>query len=351
MAIHIEQADLDAIALGYSAFGSGGGGSPRTVQLAVRQQTEWPRRISRVSELPDNTACCAPAFVGSTLLFSERLPSLDAFTPVLEAAERWMGEPISAVCTAEGGGMNGLVPLLFKSTYQVVDADLSGRAVPSIDQLSLFIDQVPGAFVVCDTGPHGITVVDSTRARDIEAVVRSAVVSAGGVSSFLVAGFRIADLKEHAILGHAERSLQLGRELTRLQPKAFRQLPSHVTELGIACCGVGKVSDIVELPSDPQVRTITLNGERGETFRVVARTEFLAVMIDGVVRVSSPECIVLCDALTGEFLEVPQVRLHHDVLVLRLEVDRWWYSRRHRTLAVAPSAYDLEGLGSSEGSA
>ncbi|WP_293696407.1 DUF917 family protein [uncultured Agrococcus sp.] len=341
MSLTLERDSLAALSLGFSLFGSGGGGSPHLLRLLLEQSDDWPIEISSVNELEPSTPCFAPAVAGSTLLFSERLPGQDAFAPLLESAERWLGTRIPAVCSAEGGGMNGLAPLLFAPGRTVVDADCTGRAVPSLDQFSLLVDEVPGLIVVCDTGANGIVLVQSDRPADIEKMVRSALVQAGGVGNVLVAGFTIDDLRRHAIAGHLERALELGE--TWMESSCRADSSAGVIG-GLRRIGAGRVTSIVQDLDDEHVHTAQIVGERGEVCRLIARSEFLAFVVDGRVHAAAPECLVAVDPLTSEILEATALSVNQRIEVWSLPVDDWWYRREHRLRRVTPAEYRLAGL-------
>lgn len=162
--MRLERDDLEALARGYALLGSGGGGSTTMLELILDTTAGWPLEVSPVDALDPGTPCLGVAFVGSTMLLGERMPGAAPFAPLLRAVERWLGHPVPAVCSLEGGGMNGLAPLTLAGSHTVVDADCTGRAVPGLDQMSLFVDRVPGLVFACETGADGVALVEATRA-------------------------------------------------------------------------------------------------------------------------------------------------------------------------------------------
>lgn len=341
MSLTIERESLGALARGFSLFGSGGGGSTGPVELMVQQRAQWPLHVADLADLPPDTPCFAPAVAGATMLFNERLPGIDGFAPLIATAERWLGRRIPAVCSAEGGGMNGLVPLLFSPERTVVDADCSGRAVPSLDQFSLLIDRVPGIIVVADTGAGGIMLMQSERPADVEKMVRAALIQAGGVGNVLLAGFTVGDLRNHAIPQHMRRALTIGaRSLGALQLSG----EGRSAALGARFLGSGRVSAVKQEAADEHVRTIRLSGDQGQIFRLVVRSEFLAFLHDGETVAAAPECIVAIDPLTNEPLETTAIVMNRKLEVHGIPVDDWWYAKPHRSDRIAPREYSLTGL-------
>ncbi|MCK8476461.1 S-methyl thiohydantoin desulfurase domain-containing protein [Microbacterium aurugineum] len=337
----LQRDDLTALARGYSLLGSGGGGSTTMLELMLAGSDREPIEISPISSLDPRTPCLGVAFVGSTMLLGERLPGAEPFARLLAAVERWIGHPVPAVCSLEGGGMNGLAPLTLAGSHIVVDADCTGRAVPGLDQMSLFVDRVPGLVFACDTGAGGVALVEAHRAIDAERVVRSAIVQAGGVGCAVLGGFTVGDLHEHAIGGHLAHALELGRAYLA---SAGAPLPLLADALGGELLAEGRIVSVAASPQDPHVNAVEITGLGGAVHRVVSRSETLAVLTDGLLVASAPTIIVVVDAVSREILEVTELRLARNVAVFSIPAPAWWNARPERRAKVLPSAYGLDDL-------
>ncbi|GAT72034.1 hypothetical protein MHM582_0504 [Microbacterium sp. HM58-2] len=339
--MELAREDLTALARGYALLGSGGGGATTMLELILARADVWPVRVETASALDPATPCLGAAFVGSTMLLRERMPGADPFSPLLAAIERWLGHPVQAVCSLEGGGMNGLAPLTLAGSHTVIDADCSGRAVPSLDQMSLFVDRVPGLVFACDTGAGGVAMVEPARAVDAERVVRSAIIQAGGVGCAVLGGFTVGDLREHAIEGHLAHALQLGQAFLR---HAADPVPVLAAALGGEVLAEGRIVSASPSSDDPHVNAVEIAGLSGVVHRVVTRSETLAVLSDGLLVAAAPTVIVILDAVSREILEVTDLRLARNVLVLGIPAPAWWSARPDRLAQVVPSAYGLTGL-------
>lgn len=337
----LQREDLTALARGYALLGSGGGGSTTMLELMLGRAGDWPIEVSPLASLDPDTPCLGVAFVGSTMLLGERLPSEEPFARLLAAVERWVGHPIPAVCSLEGGGMNGLAPLTLAGSHVVVDADCTGRAVPGLDQMSLFVDSVPGLVFACDTGADGVALVEAHRAIDAERVVRSAIVQAGGVGCAVLGGFTVGDLREHAIGGHLAHALELGRAYL---DSASAPLPLLADALGAELLAEGRIVSVVPSLEDPHVNAVEISGLGGAVHRVVTRSEALAVLTDGLLVASAPMIIVIVDAVSREILEVTELGLARNVAVFAVPAPAWWNARSDRRAKVLPSAYGLDDL-------
>ncbi|WP_348787037.1 DUF917 family protein [Leifsonia sp. NPDC080035] len=330
---------LAALGRGFSLLGSGGGGGTTMLELMVADAPIWPLPLHAVADLDPATPCVAAAFAGSTYLLAERIPAADVFGPLVEAAERWTGGTAAAVCALEGAGLNGLTPLLLAGSHALVDADFMGRALPRLDQLSLLVDAVPGVIAVCDTG-RGVAVIDSARPSDVEALVRSSIVQAGGAGAVLIAGFTVGDLLEHAVTGTYSRALGLG-EAAGDPALALGDLAAA---LGGRLLGAGRVTAIDPAPDDPFASAVELTGDDGAVLRVVARSELLAFVRDGETVAASPEIIVALDTISRDILQADAITLARHVAVIALPAPGWWLEAPERLRHVTPAAFGLSGL-------
>jgi DUF917 family protein len=330
---------LDALGRGFALLGSGGGGTTTLLQLMLRDAPLWPLPLHAPEDLDPSTPCVAAAFAGSTYLMTERIPAADVFERLVAAAERWTGVRAMAVCALEGAGLNGLTPFLLAHELALVDADFMGRALPRLDQLSLLVDAVPGVITVCDTG-GGVVVAETERAADVEALVRSAVVQAGGAGAVLMAGFTVGDLIDHAVTGTYSRALAFGDAAA----DPATPLDELAVALGGRMLGVGRVSAIDPAPDDPFSSAIRLTGDDGAVLRLVARSELLAFVRDGLTVAASPDIIVAIDTVSRDVLQVDAVTFARHVAVLALPAPGWWMHSAERLRHVTPAAFGLSGL-------
>ncbi|GAB3488193.1 S-methyl thiohydantoin desulfurase domain-containing protein [Flexivirga lutea] len=341
MPLTLDHADLPALSHGYSLLGSGGAGEPTISALMVEHTAQWPVIVHGVDELDDATPCVAVAIMGSTIMVAEKLPGLQPYAGVIGALERWIGARAGAVCNAEGAGINGVAALLPADGRVIVDADLVGRAFPDLDQLTLLVDGLPGLVVACETG-GGVTLVADARPADVERVLRTATTCSGGWSTFGVGGFTVGDLRRHAVLDGTERALGLGRGYLAC---AETTDPAAIAEqLGAQLLGAGRVVDIRQEPGPRELTTFQLAGSDGAVLRLVAGSEFLAVLRDGQLLVSSPVIVAVLDRVSHRILQVPDVTHAMDLMLLAIPAPSWWVEQPHRLRESRPSRWGFEGL-------
>lgn len=337
----LAQDRLAALATGFAILGSGGGGATTMLELTLQGSSDWPFTVHDVDDLDPELPCLGVGFVGSTMLLSERLPGADPFGHLIASAERWLGHRVPVICSVEGGGVNGLTPFAFPGGRMIVDADLTGRAFPSLDQMTLLVDGVPDVVVTCDTGAGGVALVETGRALDVERVVRAATVQAGGSGGMVFAGFTVGDLREHAIVGGTARALRLGDAFLAAEMGPLAELAEA---LGGRLLAEGRVSTVEADARDPHVVAFGIDGADGEVHRLVARSETLAFMTDGRLEAAAPDLIVVLDAISRDILEVTAISMARHVAVIRLDGPDWWFRSPDRLRHVLPSAYGLDEL-------
>lgn len=341
MPLTLHVGDLPALARGFALLGSGGGGSPHVARLVLGRSGTWPIEVYAVEELDRDTPCVAVAYVGSTLLLEERLPDEAPFADAISAVERWLGVHGSVVCSVEGAGLNGLAPLQLAGQRTLVDADGMGRAFPDLDQISLLVDELPDLVAATPTGAGGVALVHGARAEDLERVLRTATSCNGGWAGLAVGGFRVGDLVEHAITGGIQRAHALGRTHLGVE---HRPPAAMAGALGGTLLGVGRL-----VAGDPEhagqdVRAHEVRTDTGDVLRLVARSEFIAVVRNGVVAAASPTIIVVLDALSRSPLEVDELAPGKDVIVLGLPAPAWWEADPHRLGRARPGRWGVDGL-------
>ena len=340
MVTTLQRDDLGTLGRGFRALGSGGGGSTTLWELTLSRDPAWSAQVFSVAELDPATPCVAVSFAGSTLLLDERPPGQDPFAELIAAAERWTGVAAHAVCWIEGAGLNGLSPFTVSGERALVDADLMGRALPLLEQTTLLVDRLPGVVTVSESGAGGLVVIDTQRAADTEAVVRSAIVQAGGAAAVVMAGFTVGDLAEHAITGGVARAYQLGGALA----DTSLSLPELADRWRARLLGVGQITATAVAPNDPFASSIEIRGDDGSYLHLVARSESLAFMRDGLVEAATPDILVTIDSRTREVLQVMDLLVTRHVAVFGLAAPPWWRSTPERLRQVSPSRYDLPEL-------
>lgn len=314
----LDAASVDAVCDGLDLLGGGGGGSAGLFARLLRSADLLPLDVQDPEQLDPQTPCLAVGMAGSTLMVAERLPSLDAAERGIAAAERWLGHAVPVVCSIEHAGANGLTSAAFRGDRSLVDADLLGRALPRIDQLSLLVDEVPGLVFTVATSGAGVMLLDGPRTADAEPIIREALRSAGGWAVLVIAGFTVGTLAQHAMTGTLRRARDLG-----LAFAVHGATPELVAGQG-EVLGTARIDQVSVVQGDLDVTDIELRSHDGDAVRVVASSEFTTCLWNGAPVAESPDIIALIDTWSGAVLQVADVRVGMVVVIVRLDAPAWW---------------------------
>jgi DUF917 family protein len=216
-----------------------------------------------------------------------------------------------------------------------------GRALPDLDQISLLVDALPGLVAATPTGAGGVALVHGARPEDVEKVLRTATSCNGGWAGFALGGFRVGDLAAHSIPDGIERALRLGRAIAAADDLRPQEL---ATALGGTLLGAGRVVASIEEPGGQGVRTYDVRTDSGDVLRLVARSEFIALVRNGAVDAASPTIITVLDTLSRAALQVDELAVGKDVIIVELAAAMWWASDPVRLARARPSRWGIAGL-------
>lgn len=346
--------DLDDLVRGAVLAGCGGGGDTRTGELlAAAALTVGPVELIEVEEAVGRGLVSLPLGVvgASGGVLDERIPNGSEFLQVRAAMEDIAGVRIGAVVTIEAGGVNGLLGVWAARSLglPLVDADLCGRAVPRLDQMTAAYGVRSMAPAVCvdadgrrvDVGVGGTT-FDGAR---LESTVRSVLAAGAG---WVAAGFRPLnppELADSVVPKAISRCLLMGQALG-VPRRSVGAGWSVAKALEAQIAGSGRVVRVRR--ADFQVHQDTgwviIDGSEA-LVRVDVQSEILSVAIDGKVVASTPDVLAILDASTGRVLNLDSVRVGATVDVIVLPAlfprDRAEFLRRTgpRAFGIANEAY------------
>src|SRR5580704_11695126 len=155
MARLLDPDSLRALARGCAILGAGGGGDPRIGLLAALQATEdfGPVQLVDLDDLADDGLIMPCGMIGAPTVAIEKIQNGDEGIRLREHLEQLTGRTVVALMSAEIGGSNGLLPIVWaaRSGLPIVDADGMGRAFPLVPQLSMHLAGVsPSPSVMTD---------------------------------------------------------------------------------------------------------------------------------------------------------------------------------------------------------
>lgn len=340
--------DLDAVSAlerGVTLLGSGGGGDSVTAATLIRRRLAAGHDIvlTPASELPGDALVVPVGAVGATSALVEKLPSGHEFRDAVAAVERWTGTVADAAMTIEVGGLNGLLGLVAAEQLGLpcIDADLSGRTLPRLNQFSPVAagrDLGPVAF----GEPGGqVLLLDRSTPVQIERTVR-AVLTLTGWGVLALKPIPARDLPDCAVVGSIGAAVELGRLALALGPAELAEAA------GGRFLAQGRVVEVARRVDPGRIDnpgfgrgSVTVVDATGALLRVEMENEYLLALRDGVVVATTPDVLVLLDRRTAVPIACEHVRHGLEVAVLQLPAPAFWTDPRHRG-PVEPRAYGID---------
>ena len=334
--------DVDAFLTGLALLGSGGGGDPYTYRHALRTALADAELVLHDPEELGDAPVVPVGMLGGTRMLTEKLPGGQEIPRAVHALTRWTGTEPAALMPFEAAGLNGALAASAAAQLglPLVDADLMGRAMPRMDQVTRAVGG--GAvtpFAMAE--PSGQTLlVDSATPTGLERLARSFVAQSGGWAGSAMVAAPASEASTDACLGTLGRALLLGRAHRELPDKPE---PERVAgALGGQLLGAGRAVDISRQRSTSFGRaSITVLGKSGGVLRLEAENEFLLALLDGQPVASCPDLICVLDRRRATPIAVDSLRPGDDLIIVVLPGPVWWRATPERLRHVDPRAFGL----------
>jgi hypothetical protein len=177
---------LEALALGASFLGTGGGGDPYIGYLMARQALEahGPATVMDLSDLPDDAFCAMSAVMGAPTVLVEKLPGGNEQRIALQALEHHLDRPITHIISAEVGGLNSMIPIVASATTgrPLVDCDAMGRAFPEIQMSTPTLHGIRATPMAIADDKGNSVVIDAIDNHWTERIARSVTIDMGAAA-------------------------------------------------------------------------------------------------------------------------------------------------------------------------
>jgi len=309
-----EQELLDMM-MGSSIQASRGANTAQTVQRIKAALAEG-RKFTMISpdDLPNDWTTVTVAGVGgggawdyvTERIKQQNLPTVpNATVSATQALSKYLGKKFNAVVRIEAVQSVGALMLASELGIPVVDACLSGRARPEIEQQIPWINGIPSTPAAI-TSRWGDTMiiekaVDDYRAEDLG---RAIAVASGGGAQMAMNPMSAADVKRGVIKGALSQAIMFGKTAR----EAVAQGKDPVAALVKASNGYMLFQGTVTKSETKGDRgftwsdvEITGNGKyTGHTYKVYVKNENIVAWLDGVPDAMSPDTIQDLDPKTGD---------------------------------------------------
>ncbi|OZM75576.1 DUF917 domain-containing protein [Pseudonocardia sp. MH-G8] len=334
--------DVDALVVGLTLLGSGGGGDAHAFRHVLRRTLAGTELVLHDPAALAEAPVVAIGMIGATRVLTEKLPSGQEIAGAVGALARWTGVEPTALMSFEAAGLNGAIAVAGAAELglPLVDADLMGRALTRVDQLSFAVADRPlPPFAMAE--PSGQTVlVDDVAPGALERVARTAVAHGGGWAACALGPVPASLAATDACTGTLARALRLGRAHEGL----VRPEPEEVAAaLGGRVLATGRTVEIARHPSASFGRAgVAILDDGGAVLRVEAENEYLLAILDGEPVASCPDLLCLLDRRTAAPIAVDGLRLGDDVVAIVLPGPPWWRASPERLRRVDPRAFGID---------
>ncbi|KIV97478.1 hypothetical protein PV10_01229 [Exophiala mesophila] len=358
----LSEIDLRFLSLGCYILGTGGGGSPYTTYLTLRQYLEEGHTLSIVSvdDLRDDDCLPTAGAIGTPAVSIEK-PGGDGMMHALQLMSTKLNAKFTHLLAFEIGGGNGLSPLVCGSSKHfnlpTVDGDLMGRAYPAFEMVSTYVhaDNINTLLPVtlCSGTGHDVFIpADATDESAPGIEIRNVCVAMGmacGAAGVPLSG---REMKDFGIPNTHSLAWRLGRVVAQAQQS---NMLSTLPEKLIAECGgpgsarrlftgkirgvesgltttahsVGKVT--IEALSEEEVENEADRQGDWKEIVIPFMNENLAVIgkdTNGqeTILATIPDLISLLDVSTGENIGVQEYRYGLKVTVMLFAPHPVWTS-------------------------
>lgn len=291
---------VEALALGGSVLGGGGGGSlEEGLKLGKLALEMGEPKIIPLDELDPAATVVTVAAVGAPAAedhYVKPVHYVNAVKMLIGAFKT----PTQGLITNEMGGMASLNGLIQSAVLglPVVDAPGNGRAHPLSTMGAMGLEKLPD-YVAVQSACGG----DPTRGRYMEllvrgnlrrcsALVRQASIQAGGIVAVARNPVSAAYLKEHAAVGAMEQAISLGKVVMRSERQGLTVEEEVARQLGGEVVAKGRVTQ-VELTTKGGFDLGTVQVER--EYELVFWNEYMLLEAGGERLYTFPDLIATFD--------------------------------------------------------
>ena len=236
---YINETDLELISIGCYVIGTGGGGSPYTQMVLLREQLRSGATVRVVSprSLPDDALVGSGGGAGSPTVAIEKL-SGDEMLEAQRELYKMEGRSPTHMIAVEIGGANGLQGMVLGSSRNMdvpaVDGDWMGRAYPTKWQTTpvVFDERSPIWSPVAMSDGNGNVVAMPRAASDamVERVMRAALSEMGSQVGFADPPVTGAEVKRWVVENTVSQAWRVGRAVKRARAGRIGEVAEGIVE-------------------------------------------------------------------------------------------------------------------------
>lgn len=320
-----KQEDLDALLVGMTTYGTGGGGNPDTGRALLEAGFRSGRNFQMIDpeDVPDDAFICSGGIMGSVRHMKDENDeenndaesSARMLVKAIRTMEEVKGKKVDYLIPFEVGGSN--TPVIMSAAAMLgiptIDGDGVGRAAPET-QMTIWIGEgisLTPMPVVAQDGSR-VVVLDGNEPTYADEIGRVVVVKGGGTAANAHYAMSGRQMKACSCLHILSRALELGR----IQTEGLRLGENRIDQvrafLGGSTLIRGKVRSEKGVDEGGFYLTeLEVDGTgswSGHTARLVLKNETMLIWVDGKLRCVFPDYIFMLDPATGESIQTADIR-------------------------------------------
>lgn len=323
---------LNALTLGASFLGTGGGGDPYIGYLMARQALDahGPVTVVEPEELADDALCVMSAVMGAPTVLVEKLPGGNEQGAALDALARRLGRPVTHIISAEVGGLNSMMPIVAAAMtgLPLVDCDAMGRAFPEIQMSTPTLHGIKATPMAMADDKGNSVVLDAVDNHWTERIARSVAIDMGAAAFIALYPQTGAEVKRAMIPGTLALAERIGNAILEARAVKSDPIEAAVTATGGLRLFDGKIVDVERRTVEGFARgAVTVEGigdRKGSRLQIQFQNENLIAISDGSVIATVPDLITVIEADTGRPVTTEELRYGHRVAVVGLPCDPRW---------------------------
>ncbi|KAH7399348.1 hypothetical protein BKA66DRAFT_161235 [Pyrenochaeta sp. MPI-SDFR-AT-0127] len=372
----ISEVDLDWITIGCYILGTGGGGSPYSTMLRVRQilRSGGTVRVISPDDLKDEDRVGCGGGAGSPTVGIEKLSADEMMDAQNHLYDLFKGGRATHVIPLEIGGSNGLQGLVLGASTNMnvpcIDGDWMGRAYPTKWQTTPVVfgerEIIFAPIAVADGNGNTLYMATATSDLKVEQVIRAALSQMGSAVGTADAPVTGAETRRWAVEHTMSLSWRIGREVVRARQenRIDSVAESIIDAVGGAETGrvlfKGKIVGVerklymghvygeviiegtdaeypgkIKIPFKNENIAAIRIPDSGESTTGKERNEDVLAIV--------PDLIAVIDAQNGEAIGTPEYRYGLLVAVIGINASEKWTSPKGVELG-GPNAFGLNHL-------
>ncbi|PSR25490.1 MAG: DUF917 domain-containing protein [Sulfobacillus thermosulfidooxidans] len=343
--------DLDALALGATFLGTGGGGDPYIGRLmaeaAIRRFGDV--QLVDIDELPEDGLVVPAAMMGAPTVMVEKIPSGKEVKTAVNRLETILGRKAVAIMTIEAGGINSMIPLAVAAemALPIIDGDSMGRAFPELQMTSLHIHEVSATPMVIVDEKGNNLVIDAIDNPWTERLARSTTIAMGGSAIIALYPVTVNQAKQALVRNTISKATRIGHLLQDSTLDIDQKLRILAASYEAHEFFQGKVVDVLRRSADGFARgTMTATGMHqyeGDILRIEFQNENLLAMQNGVVVTTVPDLICVLDSETLRPITTEMLTYGQRIRVLGMPAESVWHtSKGLETVGPRYFGYDFD---------